>query len=53
MRSSTSSSGTASAGGGTDRALNQSMAQCADKTDRSARAECARSAWESKHGTTS
>jgi hypothetical protein len=44
---STSSSGTRAAG--VDRSLDAAMAQCASQADRKARAECARTAWESKH----
>jgi len=45
--STTSSSGTEAA-----RGLNAQMSQCAAKTDRNERAACARTVWESTHGTT-
>jgi len=47
-KSTTSAAGTAAASG--DRDLNAAMAQCADKTDRRERADCARQAWESRRG---
>ena len=48
--SSTSTSGTRAAGS-FDRSMDSALSQCANKTDRQERADCVRSAWESKHGT--